>query len=311
MKRRHLLWWVIAGPCAVLLAILFVAHPFLAVTERSGGNVLVVEGWMEMPQLQEAVPLALDARYRHVYTTGTVRPFSYYLRQNEGIDVVLRTPVEGAIAINVSGVDAAGFTMTADGDTLLNEAVTGTPQVFRATLPRPVKQLRVMAWNTRTIDPQSDDIFVLSFHAGGSNVHAQQRETLFIRPEGRMEQAWPTYAHRAKGLLMQYGVPEERISAVPSWGRPDSRTWANAKAFAVRAKDDHVRAFDIATVGVHARRSRSLFQEACGPDVRVGVIAIPDPYCTAGNWWKSMRGWATLVKEVVGASEAPAVELTR
>jgi hypothetical protein len=174
----------------------------------------------------------------------------------------------------------------------------------------PVQQFRVMAWNDRTIDPSSSDIFVLSFRADGSNVHALQRETVFIRPEGRMEPAWPTYAHRAKGLLMKAGVPEEKITAVPSWGKPDSRTWANASAFGVRAKEDGIKAFDIATVGVHARRSRGLFKEACGPGVTVGVISIPDPYCTAGNWWKSIRGWATLLKEVVGSSEVQAVELT-
>lgn len=311
MKRRHLLWWIVAGPCAVLLAIMVVAHPYLAITERSGGDVLVVEGWMEMPQLKEAVPLALDARYTHVYTTGTVRPFTYYLRQNEGIDVVLRKPAQGELSINVSGVDAAGFTVTAGNDTVLHRAVTGAPQLFRTRLDRPVEQLRVTAWNTNTIDPHSDDIFILSFRVGGTDLHELQRETLFIRPEGRMEHAWPTYAHRAKGLLMEYGVPEERITAVPTWGHPDSRTWANASTFGVRAREDGVTAFDIATVGVHARRSRALFQQACGPDVRVGVISIPDPYCTATNWWRSKRGWATLLKEVIGSPEAQAVELTR
>jgi hypothetical protein len=67
----------------------------------------------------------------------------------------------------------------------------------------------------------------------------------------------------------------------------------------------------VATTGVHARRSRNLFQLACGPGVKVGVVALADPWCTRGNWWKSYRGWATVLKEVIGVPEAQAVEISK
>ena len=106
-------------------------------------------------------------------------------------------------------------------------------------------------------------------------------------------------------------MPPDRIIDVPAYGYPRSRTWGNAHAFAIQAHTDSITAFDIATVGVHARRSRDLFQLACGPDVRVGVIPLPDPYCTKANWWKSFRGRYTMLKEVIGAPEAQAVEISR
>jgi uncharacterized SAM-binding protein YcdF (DUF218 family) len=311
MKRRHLFWWILAGPLAVLLVVLFFAHPYLAITAPSGGRVLVVEGWMERPQMEKAAILALSGRYDTIYTTGTIRPFSYYLKNGEGLDVLLKDPADGDIVVNVSGTTGAGFLLICGTDTLLRQEVSAQPTVYTARTKGPIDQLRLMAWNRTVIDVRTDDIFVQYLRVAGTNVNHLQRSTVFLRPDGGGDLAWPTYAHRARAMLIEYGVPAEKIVAVPSWGHPDSRSWANANAFAVRAKRDGVRTFDVATMGVHARRSRALFQKACGPDMVVGVISIEDPVCTRSNWWKSLLGWVRMLKEIIGSPEAQAVELTR
>jgi len=311
MKRRHLFWWILAGPLAVLVVVLFFAHPYLAITARSGGRVLVVEGWMEKPQLQKAALLALSGGYDTIYTTGTIRPFTYYLKNNEGLDVVLKEPADGEVQVNVSGTTGAGFSLISGTDTLLHQEVTPQPAVYTAHTKGPITQLRLMAWNRTVIDARTDDIFIQFLRVAGTNVDHLQQSTVFLRPDGGGDLAWPTYAHRARALLIGYGVPEERVIAVPSWGRPDSRSWANANAFAFLARDEGIHACDVATSGVHARRSRALFQEACGPGIKVGVVAIEDPECTATNWWKSSIGWIRMLKEIIGSPEAQAVELTR
>ena len=60
MKRSRFFFWLVAGPVAIVATMLAAAHPFLAVTERSGGDVLVVEGWMPEEQLRE-VPRWVDS----------------------------------------------------------------------------------------------------------------------------------------------------------------------------------------------------------------------------------------------------------
>ena len=152
-------------------------------------------------------------------------------------------------------------------------------------------------------------IFVRSMAIQGVNVNLLQHRSWFTRPHDAPEPAWPTYAHSARSALIGLGVPAGRITAVPAYGRPRSRSWGNAQAFGVQARTDGITAFDVATVGVHARRSHKLFQAAAGSAVQVGVIALTDPYCTKDNWWKSIRGWYTMLKEVLGAPEADVVEL--
>ena len=134
--------------------------------------------------------------------------------------------------------------------------------------------------------------------------------TLFISPDGTVDDAWPTYAHKAAHDLIELGLPAERVNAVPSWGRPDSRSWANANYFAVFAREHGIRAFDVASLGVHARRSRDLYRRACGEGYRVGVISIRDPQCPPKTWWRKPSGWVFMLKEIFGSSEAMAVDLT-
>ncbi len=52
--------------CCVVLNI----HPFLAVTDRTNANILVVEGWVQRYAMQKAVEEFKSGRYERIFTTG-------------------------------------------------------------------------------------------------------------------------------------------------------------------------------------------------------------------------------------------------
>ena len=308
-KRSRIFWWVIAGPVVVLVAIVMQAFSYWAITEPSGAKVLVVEGWMDPVPMQEAAELILDSGYTRVYTTGTIRRFAHYLAPNEGITVELHNSFQGELEINVSGTSEAGFLLIAGTDTLLNQAVTAQPQPYHSRVRRAVDRIRLVARHV-PMEPNTPAIYVASMSLNGMNINLLQRRSWLTFPDAVAQPGWPTYAQSARSELMQLGVPGDRITAVPAYGKPRSRSWGNAHAFGIQATEDGITTFDVATVGVHARRSRDLFRTAC-PEANVGVIALTDPYSTKENWWRSFRGWITMLKEVVGAPEAQAVEMTR
>ena len=74
------------------------------------------------------------------------------------------------------------------------------------------------------------------------------------------------------------------------------RTYGSAVALRnwFREHDMRVRSVNVLTENVHARRSRLLFSKALGPEISVGVIALPNPDYDARRWWRSSEG----VKEV-------------
>lgn len=310
MKRSRFFFWLVAGPVAIVATMLAAAHPFLAVTERSGGDVLVVEGWMPEEQLRE-VPRWVDSlHYQRVYTTGSVRPFAYYLKSGEAIEVRFTGPAHGRVSLNVSGVPGAGFRLMAGTDTLLQHDVGTGPAEFLSDREITTDRLRIASTLSVPADPSTDLIFIKYLRIGNKNAHLLQDTTIIIRRDSTQEAGWPTYAHKCAADLQRLGVKTD-INAVPSWGTPDSRSWANASYFGVRAKADHLRSCDVMSVGVHARRSRELFRRACGPDVTVGVIALDDPECPRYGWWRKRNGWMRMLKEIGGNAEPIAVDLTR
>lgn len=309
-RRSGIFWWLMAGPLVVLAVITLRAFPYLAITEPGGSKVLVVEGWMDEAALLEAARLVLDSGYAAVYTTGTVRDLAHYLGESEGLTVELHDPLEGQLSLTVSGITGAGLWLIADTDTLLDMAVALRPQVYKVALGKAVGRLRIVAW-PMALQAGTPALFVRSMTIDGRNINYFQRRSWFTFPDALAEPAWPTFAQSARSQLITAGVPAGIITAVPAYGKPRSRTWGNAHAFGIHAREEGITAFDVATVGVHARRSRDLFQTACGPSAQVGVIALTDPYCTRNNWWRSYRGWITVLKEIVGAPVVQAVELTR
>lgn len=111
-----------------------------------------------------------------------------------------------------------------------------------------------------------------------------------------------TSAHLAEGRLKAAGLAPNFIQSVPSRVSERDRTYSAARALREWLQEHHVaiRSVNVVTEDVHARRSRLLSQEALGPDIRVGIIAIPNPDYDAREWYRYSEG----VKEVVSESVA-------
>lgn len=299
MKRRTRLIAVIV---AVFLLVMgaWRVHPYLALTDPSGSRTVVVEGWLPVELIPEAAKEIERRGYDRIYTTGTVRPFAYYLEQAEALMIDLQDEFRGELMVNGSGIDGAQLLLIAEGDTVMQQSVTGAPTELYASLTRPVKHLELHSRHPRTLGAGTRNMFIKDLRINGANVHALAGEVRFLRTNGVYEPGWPTFAEAAAARLVRAGIPKERITAVPSTEVDDSKTMANAEAFATQVKKDGLDAVDVLSMGVHARRSRRTYQHACGDAVRVGVVALPDPETPAQGWWKSPLGCIRVAKELVG-----------
>lgn len=106
------------------------------------------------------------------------------------------------------------------------------------------------------------------------------------------------YARFAQARLAALGVAPERLAAAPAGATARDRTYAAARAArAFFAERGVARArVNLATRGVHARRSALLFRRALGPGFEVGAIALPEEF-TASDWWKSSHGFRAVLYE--------------
>ncbi|MEZ4738538.1 MAG: hypothetical protein R2818_04065 [Flavobacteriales bacterium] len=144
------------------------------------------------------------------------------------------------------------------------------------------------------------NIYLKSLTIGGKSIHALQRNMHVGHADRGPSPGRPNYAEALAYHLRNAGVEPQRITAIPSPTINGGHTWSNAKAFAAVAKREGISSVDVLSMGVHARRSRHLYQVACGENILVGVVSIVDPLAKPDNWWSHRIGWATVLKEIIG-----------
>lgn len=307
LKRWSIGLLVVLGTALLLL---WRSHAWLAITERSGGRVLVVEGWMDEPQLEQAAVIFRDGGYERVYTTGTVRPFAYYLVPGARLSLGPTERAFRSVEVSVAGLPACTVLVVMNGDTVLRAPTGDRITNHGIDLRGPAYSL-VIACDPIYPQPGPPSVFIHALRLDGKNAHDLQAPLTIFNPDSVLLPGTPTYAESAAAFLALHGVPADRITAVPAGGDPVSRSWANAATLGHHLGGMGITALDVVTLGVHARRSRALYREALGEKVAVGVISLPDPGCPADGWWKSEKGWYTLLKEIAGSQEAVVVDATR
>jgi len=123
-----------------------------------------------------------------------------------------------------------------------------------------------------------------------------------VHGTGEYSNDYNTSASVAAGNLKRAGLPPERLQMVPSRIKDRDRTYSAALALRnwLVEHGHNVKQINVLTEGVHARRSRLLFQKAFGDDVQIGIIAVPNPDYDAAHWWRYSEG----VKEIISEGAA-------
>lgn len=299
VRRR----WLVAGTGAVLL-VTFVAaaHPFFAITRTTGSRVLVVEGWLNEQAIAAVARLVRENGYERVFTTGVARPAAYYLKGGDRLRSIPRRSMNGVVTVKAAGLPGTPLIAIADDDTLFLVRLEGDPRTYTAAINTPCSTFTLLAPD-RSGDPDLDRVFIGGWAVDGEDLQARPGKVQVIHADGRSQPQATTFAHQAAALLEQHGVPEGRITTVPTSRTDEGRTWTSALDMVAIAKAQAIRSFDVATLGVHARRTRGLYRRAAAGGLEVGVIALADRWCKPEDWWLHWYGWVTVLKEVVGAHQ--------
>lgn len=250
--------------------------------------------------------------YQKVLVTGTARPFARHLRSGDTLVAELHAPFARGITLHIAGLPSALWTLMANGDTLFSGHAT--PDVTKVgPFARPSAAISWIRLTVQDEEPKPDDppvLFLSDLWSEEGSLGTELRHVRILHRDGTEEGGWPTYAHQAAAVLESDGIPRERIIIVPAKEGDGGRTWSNAQAIATMARRLGINRYDVATMGVHARRTWKLYRRAAGNGIRVGVRSMYDPWCRQEDWWRHWYGWWKVVKEVLGGAREYAVEGT-
>ena len=118
---------------------------------------------------------------------------------------------------------------------------------------------------------------------------------------GAYSNDYNTSASVGASLLKKSGLSDESVQMVPSHVNDRDRTYSSAAALRKWFLEHqvHAREINVVTEDVHARRTRLLFQEALGREVKVGIISAPDPGYDPKHWWRSSEGFREVIGEAI------------
>ena len=112
---------------------------------------------------------------------------------------------------------------------------------------------------------------------------------------------YESYAQLGAATLLQMGLANEVVQAVPPPNAQRDRTYASALALQkwLQAHGLQSARLDVVSCGAHARRTRLLFQKAMGPGVKVGIIAVAPQDYDPERWWASSAGFRGVTAEMI------------
>ena len=113
--------------------------------------------------------------------------------------------------------------------------------------------------------------------------------------------AYFSYAERARSYLVRHGLPQPAVIAVPAPASAQDRTFLSAVMVREWAAKSGlvVDALDVFSLGIHSRRSRTLYQLAFGAPVRIGILAAHTREYDPDAWWRTSVGARDVITESI------------
>ncbi|MBI3418396.1 MAG: YdcF family protein [Verrucomicrobia bacterium] len=135
------------------------------------------------------------------------------------------------------------------------------------------------------------------------NQHLYERLLVTGGPflQGMPFSEFKTQAELSAAILVRLGMNSNVVHAVPSPAARQDRTYASALALKrwFLLNGGVPSQINLISLGVHARRTRLLFERALGKGTQVGIMAVESRDYDPRRWWRTSQGFRVVTDEVV------------
>lgn len=296
--------WAVLPLLVVIGVVLIGIHPYLQMHQPIEKGVLLVEGWLPDTHLIKVAELYASGDYSEVITTGTNKPFSHYLNNQQRLELNFTKAEKLKFSLMASGVDGAHMAFIHKGDTIFDTALNKQSSSYEFESQEPVKELTIKTYSTVSTDWSFQISFINGLKVNGQDAGLLLEQVLHYDRLGQEKVLHLNYAQYAKAVLIESGIPPSAITAIDP-GTCDrssfGRTECNARSFGafIRSGSYPITEGDLVSLGVHTRRSYANYSEQLQEGFDLGTISLEDPECPS-NWISSSTGSFKVFKEVGG-----------
>jgi hypothetical protein len=110
------------------------------------------------------------------------------------------------------------------------------------------------------------------------------------------------YAKNAAKILIAYGLDKNLLIVVSARYVVNNRTYNYALALKnwIEISSYNIKAINVYTCGVHARKSYIIYKKVLKPDVNVGIISAKPTNYNSQLWFFSIEGIKWIIRDSVG-----------
>jgi len=115
------------------------------------------------------------------------------------------------------------------------------------------------------------------------------------------QKVWSSFADKSANYFLTHGLAATKVVSIPTPESAQNRTYLSAVMVRDWFADNSIKVnkLDVFSQGVHARRSRFLYELALR-DSGIGVYACEPEGYQLSTWWKSSQGAKTVITEAIG-----------
>lgn len=288
----------------ILTAGYFFARPslsrlsaFLSKSERVEGNILIIEGWLSVNDLNSAIEEFHKAKYDHIVITGLKSTPHYYNVYTDGFlifypgDALIDEHEEVTHTIEVKAFSELAGDNAAHFNLWVNDSLTIG---FFADKRKRKYGIR---WNGNL---QSIDSVMVQFDNdirgdfGDRNLYVS--ELIFDKKvripflnhsvydisdldnKNRIFNNMRSNADLTRNRLISMGIDSNSVISITGEKVKINRTLTSALAFRdwIRKSGIEVTGINIISAGTHARRTWMTFNKVLDNNYRIGIISLPD-----------------------------------
>ena len=158
--------------------------------------------------------------------------------------------------------------------------------------------LLVEAW----VDAKYMPLAIQEFRKGKYNHIFVVGDSLAYDPKRQYKDGLEDITH----TIIESGIDPSHVTAIRTPPKIWHKTWSQALAFRnYLARSNYpVKAINVFTLGVHARKSHLLYQRALRPGIKVGVISAIHCKRSYGPWWLTLSGIYGMFKNSIAYLDA-------
>ena len=273
---------------------------FLAPYQPADASVLVIEGWIGEPALQQAVAEIRRNNYRKVLVTTIAYDSVFRVHSQGALNFRLYrlgNPISSfrTIQVKAHGEPAGGIQahvkVLVDTTEVGEFTTSDFPSWYSISLPEAVEadSVIIVFDNDQIIGEEDRDLYVSGILLDSTLVSV--RDACVGYDRGRLDGKkvyrtnYRSEADESAEFIIQQGIDAALVRALTAPQVNYERTYTAALEVK-RNLPASVKAINVFSESVHARRSQLVYRRMLGDSVMVGVIATKSLNRQPQNWWQ-------------------------